>query len=137
MQCSKCQHENADDSRFCTRCGAALIQAPTTPPTATTRSISRRISLDFKPGKHFGRRYQIVEEIGRGGMGVVYKAIDSELNRLVALKMIRPELSRDADIVERFKQELLLARDITHENVIRIHDLGEAEGVKYLSLIHI
>jgi serine/threonine-protein kinase len=89
------------------------------------------------PGQHFGPRYRIVEKIGRGGMGVVYKAIDLELDRVVALKMIRRELGRDPRMVEQFKREIILAREISHENVIRIHDLGEADGVKYISMKYI
>jgi serine/threonine protein kinase/tetratricopeptide (TPR) repeat protein len=114
-----------------------MIEAPTTPPTATTQRIGSRSSLDFAPGRHFGDRYQIVEEIGRGGMGVVYKAIDRELDRVVALKMIRPELSSDPKMVEQFKRELTLASEISHEHVIRIHDLGETGGIKYISMKYI
>ncbi|MFH1312450.1 MAG: protein kinase [Candidatus Eisenbacteria bacterium] len=114
-----------------------MVEAPTTPPTATTRHMGRRSALDFAPGHHFGTRYQIVEEIGRGGMGVVYKAIDRELDRVVALKMIRPELSADPRMVEQFKRELTLASEISHEHVIRIHDLGETDGIKYLSMKYI
>jgi serine/threonine protein kinase len=93
-----------------------------------------RERLDFSPGDRFGERYRIIERIGRGGMGVVYKALDLELDRLVALKMIRPDLVRDPGMLERFKQELLLAGEVTHENVIRIHDLGDTDGIKYISM---
>jgi TolB-like protein len=99
--------------------------------------MQRSRTLGFTPGQHFGQRYQIVEEIGRGGMGVVYKAIDMELNRIVALKMIKPDLGGDPGVVEQFKNELLLAREVTHENVIRIHDLGEADGIRYISMKYI
>jgi len=134
MKCKNCNNVNADDSRFCGRCGKPLIQAPTTPPTAVTQKLTPRATVDFRPGHHFGARYQIVEEIGRGGMGVIYKAIDKEIDRVVALKMIRPELSSDPAVVEQFKRELILAREISHENVVRIHDLGEEQGVKYISM---
>jgi len=137
IKCPSCSHDNPDDSRFCSGCGSSLVEAPTTPPTATTRGLGGSTSVDFLPGQHFGSRYQIVEEIGRGGMGVVYKAIDLEIDRIVALKMIRPELSRDPRMIRQFKQELILAREISHENVIRIHDLGEAKGIKYISMKYI
>ncbi len=137
IKCPSCSHDNPDDSRFCSGCGSSLVEAPTTPPTATTRGLGGSTSVDFLPGQHFGSRYQIVEEIGRGGMGVVYKAIDLEIDRIVALKMIRPELNRDPRMIRQFKQELILAREISHENVIRIHDLGEAEGIKYISMKYI
>ena len=72
--------------------------------------------------------------LGQGGMGAVYKARDLELDRLVALKVIRPELAMHPDILARFKQELILARQITHRNVIRIFDLGEASGIKFITM---
>ena len=89
-------------------------------------------------GQAFGNRYTIVRMLGRGGMGAVYEAWDKDLGVPVALKVIRPEAigsSGTADHLEqRFKRELLLARQVTHRNVVRIHDLGEVEGVKYISM---
>ena len=70
-------------------------------------------------------------------MGAVYKAMDRELNRAVALKVIRPELARSKAIIDRFKQELLLAREVTHRNVIRIYDLGEADGIKFITMEYV
>jgi eukaryotic-like serine/threonine-protein kinase len=81
-----------------------------------------------------GGRYEILDLIGEGGMGAVYKARDRALDRLVALKVIRPELASNADILQRFKQEILLASKVTHRNVIRIFDLGEADGVKFITM---
>ena len=81
----------------------------------------------------FGERYQILETLGEGGMGRVYKALDLELDRPVALKTIRTEKT-GPEALERFKQELILARKITHKNVIRIHDLGEFSGLKYFTM---
>ena len=72
--------------------------------------------------------------LGQGGMGAVYKATDLELDRIVALKVIRPELAVHPDILQRFKQELILARQITHRNVIRIFDLSEASGIKFITM---
>ena len=134
MGCPHCGHNNPRDSRFCGNCGKALEAAPTTPVPARTAGPKSKREFEFAPGQKFGSRYQIVEEIGSGGMGVVYKAVDKELGRVVALKMIRPELTDDPGILERFKQELLLASEVSHENVIRIHDLGEADGIKYISM---
>jgi len=88
----------------------------------------------FSPGTVLGHRYEIVRLLGEGGMGAVYKAMDKELDRPVALKVIRPELAQNEGILERFKQELLLARQVTHRNVIRIYDLGEAEGTKFITM---
>ncbi|MBV9480217.1 MAG: tetratricopeptide repeat protein, partial [Acidobacteria bacterium] len=89
------------------------------------------------PGTVLGRRYEVVAMLGEGGMGAVYKALDRELNRAVALKVIRPELARNKAISDRFKQELLLAREVTHRNVVRIFDIGEAEGIKFITMEYV
>jgi tetratricopeptide (TPR) repeat protein/predicted Ser/Thr protein kinase len=79
-------------------------------------------------------RYEILKLLGEGGMGAVYKARDTELDRLVAIKVIRPELAGHPSILQRFKQEIILARKITHRNVIRIFDLGLAEGMRFITM---
>ena len=92
-------------------------------------------------GQMFGPRYRIMKLLGIGGMGAVYQAWDHELDVVVALKVIRPESTIDARevaaIERRFKQELLLARQVTHKNVVRIHDLGEIGGIKYITMSYI
>ena len=93
------------------------------------------------PGQNFGDRYHIVKLLGLGGMGAVYQAWDTELGVVVAVKVIRPEAGADpvtaAALERRFKQELLLARQVTHRNVVRIHDLGEMHGIKYITMPYI
>lgn len=89
---------------------------------------------EFAPGTILGERYEIIALLGQGGMGAVYKARDTELDRLVALKIIRPELTTNPEILKRFKQELILARQVTHRNVIRIFDLGQADGFKFITM---
>jgi serine/threonine protein kinase/tetratricopeptide (TPR) repeat protein len=84
-----------------------------------------------------GNRYEVMSLLGEGGMGAVYKVRDRELDRLVALKIIRRELAQNSDVLHRFKQELILARKVTHRNVIRIFDLGEADGVKFITMDYI
>jgi serine/threonine protein kinase len=91
----------------------------------------------LQPGVLFGGRYEIMGVLGQGGMGAVYKARDRELDRLIALKVIRPELATDPAILQRFKQELILSRNITHKNVVRIFDLGEAEGIRFISMEYV
>jgi eukaryotic-like serine/threonine-protein kinase len=91
----------------------------------------------LEPGMLLSERYEIVKILGQGGMGAVYKATDRELNRTVAIKVIRPDLARDAGIVERFKQELLLSHQVTHRNVIRIYDLSEADGMKFITMEYV
>src|SRR5277367_2233959 len=88
-------------------------------------------------GSMLAQRYQIVKTLGEGGMGAVYKATDLELDRMVALKVIRPELAKNPAIIDRFKQELLLSQKVTHRNVIRIYDLGEGDGVKFITMEYI
>jgi eukaryotic-like serine/threonine-protein kinase len=88
----------------------------------------------LQTGDVLGGRYEILQLLGEGGMGAVYKAMDRELDRPVALKLIRPELAANPSILARFKQELLLAHQVTHRNVIRIYDLGDADGVKFISM---
>jgi serine/threonine protein kinase len=89
-------------------------------------------------GYVFASRYRIDRVLGTGGMGAVYQAFDQELEIAVALKIIRPDITANAtvarDFEQRFKQELLMARQVTHRNVIRIHDLGEHNRVKYITM---
>jgi eukaryotic-like serine/threonine-protein kinase len=90
------------------------------------------------PGQAFGSRYHIIRLLGIGGMGAVYQAWDAELGVSVAIKVIRPEIMADrttgAEVERRFKRELLLARKVTHKNVVRIHDLGEIDRIKYITM---
>jgi eukaryotic-like serine/threonine-protein kinase len=90
--------------------------------------------LDLAPGVLFAERYEILQSLGQGGMGAVYKAQDQEVDRVVALKVIRPELASNPEILRRFKQELILARQVTHKNVIRIYELGEASGTRFITM---
>ena len=91
----------------------------------------------LQPGAILGQRYEILQILGEGGMGAVYKARDRELNRMVALKVIRPDLAGHQAIIDRFKQELLLATQVTHKNVIRIYDLSEADGMKFITMEYV
>jgi serine/threonine protein kinase/tetratricopeptide (TPR) repeat protein len=93
--------------------------------------------LVLQPGTVLGNRYEIIQMLGEGGMGAVYKAKDIELGRVIALKVIRPELASDREILRRYKQELILARQITDRNVIRIFDLGEAGGIKFITMEYV
>ncbi|MGC1483398.1 MAG: protein kinase [Candidatus Acidiferrum sp.] len=93
--------------------------------------------IQLSPGSSIGGRYEIVRLLGQGGMGAVYQAHDRELERQVAIKVIRADMAANPEILRRFKQELILARQITHKNVIRIFDLGQAEGIKFITMEYI
>jgi len=88
----------------------------------------------FSSGSFFGPRYRIESLLGEGGMGKVYKAQDGELRRTVALKLVRPELASDPSSMDRLKQEILLASKVSHKNILRIHDLGDVAGLKFISM---
>jgi len=142
MVCPKCQTENPDAAVYCMRCSRQLTAvaealaatvAITAGPTPATEFMPRPAAA-LIPGYVLGERYEIVRMLGRGGMGAVYEAIDRELGRSVALKVIRPELAEDAKVLQRFKQELILARQISHRNVIQIYDLGTLDGVCFISM---
>jgi len=103
---------------------------------AGQRSItSRRMALEI--GATFGGRYRILSELGSGGMGVVYKAHDLELDDVVALKMLKPNALVDSEHLDRLKSEIKLARKITHPNVLRTFDFGEVEGYPYISMEYV
>jgi serine/threonine protein kinase/tetratricopeptide (TPR) repeat protein len=117
------------------------LGSPATPATEKAKQRPRPVPhsdlTTLQPGTVLAQRYEIVQILGQGGMGAVYKATDLELNRTVALKVIRPDLARDRAIVDRFKQELLLAHQVTHRNVIRIYDLSEADGMKFITMEYV
>ena len=153
MDCPQCRTPNPEGTRICVQCGTPIdwenetlpvlspAPAATTPPgtQATAWSLPATEPAEgapaaLQPGAVLAERYQIVKLLGEGGMGAVYRAHDRELDREVALKVIRPELARNAQVLRRFKQELILARQITHRNVIRIFDLGQAEGTRFITM---
>ena len=119
--------------------GAAATQPISAAPTAI-REVAGRPSITsggdvLRPGSTFAGRYEIKEVLGMGGMGVVYRALDRELQEPVAIKTLRPEaLTGDSVALERFKQEIRLARRIAHRNVVRTYDLGEVNGMYYLTM---
>ena len=91
----------------------------------------------LSPGSVLGGRYEILRVLGEGGMGAVLQARDREVDRVVALKVIRSELVGSPDILRRFRQELVLARQVTHRNVVRIFDLGVSDGIRFITMEYI
>src|ERR1700677_49194 len=157
MECSQCHTVNPPSAERCSKCdtpfefdGATMAAGP--PVSRPASEVGKAWSVaaatpvtgglaasgtSLAPGTILGTRYEILQMLGQGGMGAVYKARDKELDRFLALKVIRPELAVHPDILHRFKQELILARQVTHKNVIRIFDLGEADGIKFITMEYI
>ncbi len=112
-----------------------FVDASPSPSSAKARPSRILAKGDhFRSGDVLGGRYEILSLLGEGGMGAVYKARDREVDHLVALKVIRPEMADHPVILARFKQELLTARQVTHRNAIRIYDLSEVDGVKFITM---
>jgi serine/threonine protein kinase/tetratricopeptide (TPR) repeat protein len=107
------------------------------PPSGSRAGSASNLSGGLEPGMDFGPRFRIEHLLGAGGMGKVYKAFDKELSRTIALKTLLPELVSDHLLTQRFKQELLLASKISHRNILRIHDIGEVDGVKFITMAFI
>src|SRR6266702_1861238 len=121
-------------------CGRPMMSASQAASTAPLRAArpSRESGDALLPGTVFANRYEVKELLGTGGMGVVYRAFDRELQEPVAIKTLRPEaLGGDGVALERFKQEIRLARKITHRNVVRTYDLGEIGGTYYLTMEYV
>ncbi len=135
MKCPQCQFENVSDTRFCGNC-AALLRPDQPAPVSSTRTV-RVPCGEIVPGSTFAGRYRICDELGRGGMGRVYKAYDGEISEAVALKVLSPDISLDDRMIERFRNELKLARRISHKNVCRIFDLGNCEGTYFITMEYI
>ncbi|MCK7531966.1 MAG: inactive serine/threonine-protein kinase VRK3 [Marinilabiliales bacterium] len=126
MKCPKCRSENFETKQFCGDCGTRLPEPDAGQPVFTkTLEMPRK---ELATGSLFAGRYQIIEELGKGGMGKVYQVLDTKLQEEVALKLIRPEIASDDKTLERFKNELKLARKISQKNVGRMFDMGEETG---------
>ncbi|MBM3293869.1 MAG: hypothetical protein FJY82_05010 [Candidatus Aminicenantes bacterium] len=132
MKCPSCQADNNPDSRFCRFCATPL---PTEEASDATPGKTLLAAFDDLPrGSLFAGRYEILEEVGKGGMGKVYKAFDRTLRETVALKLLKPEISFNEKAVARFRNELKFARKISHRHVCRLFDLGEAAVVHFITM---
>src|SRR5215210_4964777 len=148
MVCPNCGTDTPVPATACRRCNTPFPQSLTSGEaetmqggTLTGSTTGAGLGDSAGPltvGEPFGARYRILRQLGAGGMGVVYQAWDEDLGVPVALKVIRTEASSDPnqtrDIERRFKRELLLARQVTHQNVVRIYDLGDINGIKYITM---
>jgi len=136
MKCPRCSFDNTPAGRFCAACGVRLTSDAPDGSAAETMTLAEPEER-FPTGMLIAGRYRVVEEIGRGGMGVVYKVVDEAVGEKVALKVINPEIARKRSIPNRFRNELKSARRISHRNVCRMHDLGEHEGLTYLTMEYV
>jgi len=127
--------ENPKDTFFCGKCGTQL---PSTDKiyVSETETLETRIK-ELCTGTTFAGRYQVIEELGKGGMGKVYKVFDTKIKEKVALKLIRPEIAADGKTIERFSNELKFARKIIHKNVCRMHDLHEEQGAHFITMEYV
>jgi len=133
MKCPRCQADNPDTSRFCGNCGAPLISIKAEFPTKTIRSPFQTP----KEGTLFANKYRVFAEIGRGGMGVVLKAEDIKLKRLVALKFLPPEFMHSTEARTRFIREAQAAAALDHPNICTIYEVEEYEGQTYIAMAYI
>lgn len=131
MQCSKCNFINPPSTRFCGQCGIEFQTSDIV--TETLRSSSRELAR----GSILANRYDIIEEIGSGGMGKVYKAYDKKIEEKIAIKLIRPEIAVDKEILERFNNEMKITRKIVHKNICRMFDLGESDGNHFITMEYV
>jgi len=161
MECPQCGLVNPPDVSACTKCktplpaeesGVTSLSAGALVPEDADQTLSGGTAVGSSPrsaagvrrarfsegklqaGTVLADRYEILQQLGEGGMGAVYKVRDRELDRFVAVKVIRPGLAQSTEVLNRFKQELIIARQVTHRNVSRIYDLAEGDGVKFITM---
>ena len=135
MKCPKCETVNPADSKFCKECATSLPSSDK-PQISVTRTLETTAD-EFARGTLFAGRYEIIEELGVGGMGKVYRAHDTKLNEEVALKLIKPEIAAYKKTVERFHNEIKIARQISHKNVCRTHDLHQEGETLFLTMEYV
>src|SRR3974390_781680 len=159
MECPHCHTPNPANAVRCLQCDTPIddlssqtlmdseettpedanltLENWSSPVTVPSGSEPPSATNPLQTGSLLAGRYEIIDRLGGGGMGTVYKARDREVDRMVAVKVIRADLANDSDILSRFKQELILARKVTHKNVIRIFDLGRASGMRFITMEYI
>ena len=135
VKCPKCHSENPETKQFCADCGTRLF-----PSNDVEVSVTRTYETtpdELTRGTVFAGRYEMLEVLGGGGMGKVYRVYDRKLEEEVALKLIKPEISANRKAIERFKNELKVARKITHKSVCKMYDLGESGGTSYITMEYV
>jgi len=135
IRCPECQFENPEDTLFCGKCGTKFL-SPEEVALAHTKTLQTPVKYLIK-GTTFAGRYQIIEELGRGGMGVVYKAQDTKLKRTVALKFLPPELTHISEVKERFMREAQAAAALDHPHICTVYEFDETEEKTFISMAYI
>jgi serine/threonine protein kinase/Tfp pilus assembly protein PilF len=135
MKCPNCLFDNPDDALYCKQCGTrlGLSREFMEMPTLTFSGAHEKLT----PGSTFAGRYRVIEDLGEGGMGKVYKVFDTEINEKVALKLILPEIAADKKTITRFQNELKLTRKISHKNICRMYHLSKEKDTYYLTMEYI
>jgi serine/threonine protein kinase/tetratricopeptide (TPR) repeat protein len=136
MKCPKCGFENPEGVNFCGGCAAPLSPSVSHRPGSGTKTFMTPVT-SLTTGTTFAGRYQVIEELGAGGMGQVLKVLDTEVNEKVALKLLRPEISKDSSTIERFSNELRLARKISHKNVCRLYHFEKEADTYYITMEYV
>jgi eukaryotic-like serine/threonine-protein kinase len=136
MKCPTCRSENSETVKFCGECGTPLPLPAKPQPSGATETIQTPVR-ELTTGSTFAGRYQVIEELGHGGMGRVYKVFDTKIKEKIALKLIKPEVASDKETIERFSNELRLARNISQRNVCRMFDMGESEGAHFITMEYV
>ena len=135
IKCPKCQADNPDTLKYCGECGTQLTF---TKDISSFQTETLQVPIqELARGSVLAGRYEIIEELGKGGMGRVYKVFDIDIKEKVALKLLKPEISSDRETIERFSNELKFARKIRHKNVCGMYDLGKAEGTSFITMEYI
>ena len=134
-KCPKCEFDNPEGTRFCGNCAAPLHAAEDAGPSFT-KTLETPVE-ELRRGALFAERYEIIEKLGIGGMGAVYRVDDTKIGQDIALKLIKPEIASDKKTIERFRNELKTTRMISHRNVCRMFDLGETADTFFITMEYV
>ncbi|MFC2156256.1 protein kinase [Acidobacteriota bacterium] len=134
-KCPDCHSDNTDTAKFCSNC-AAPLDSSVSPQPSFTKTIETPVEK-LTRGILFAERYEIIEELGKGGMGQVYRVEDKSTREEIALKLIKSKIASDSETIERFRNELTIARKIRHKNICGMYDLGEYCGAHFITMEYV